>query len=288
MALAYTKQSIQDWITQQWVILTGKQINPEENLWLMGPFGNLNGIGENFIYQLADEENLIVKRNLNSTGLLLSIQQLGLSQHEITLLSKEVIDFYESTSNYNLDLKVKWNPFYHFFGVLLNHLFSKRINQLNIPIKAVKKTEPLKSEIITLINSKTQQVKYTFWLRSKESTGQVIYSGIYSTCILPSGTACVKAVFPLPKGNATVIMKPSIEKNGELKLNSSGNRFGDAGFYFLLKDGKGKIWSKFIRSFRDQLVIGMKNGELIAEQKLTLWNQKIVDFYYTINKKTEL
>jgi hypothetical protein len=285
MTLAYTKQSIQDWITQQWVILTGKQINLEENSWLMGPFGNLNGIGENFIYQLAEEENLIVQRNLNSSGLLHSIDQLGLSQHEKTLLSKEVIDFYESTSNYNLDLNVKWNPFYQIFGVLLNHIFSHRINQLNIPTKTVEKKEHLKSEIITLINPKTQQVLYTFWLRSKESTGQVIYSGIYSTCILPSGTACVKAVFPLPKGNATVIMIPSIEKNGELKLNSSGNQFGDAGFYFILKDRKGKIWSKFIRSFRDQLVIGMKNGELIAQQKLTLWNQKIVNFSYSIKKK---
>lgn len=45
MNLAYPFQKIQDWFTQQWVILWGRKINFENEDWLMSPFGNLNGIG---------------------------------------------------------------------------------------------------------------------------------------------------------------------------------------------------------------------------------------------------
>ena len=284
MALAYPKQKFQDWLTQQWVILTGREINPNDSSWLMGPFGNLNGIGENFIYQLAEKENLLIKRDSKSNGLLTSINQLNLSDTELSSLSSKVIDFYETTANYSLDLNVQWNPFFKVFGFLLNKLFSNRINQLNIPINNIKNSELLKSEIITLSDIESHEIKYTIWLRTLKSTGQVIYSGIYSTCNLPSGKTCVKAVFPLPKGNATVIMVPKIEVNGSLTLDSSGKKFGDPGFYFLLNDSKGKYWSKFIKSFRDKLIIGEENEHLVAEQKLTLWNQKILKFHYKIEE----
>jgi len=41
----------------------------------------------------------------------------------------------------------------------------------------------------------------------------------------------VKVVFPMPAGNATVILRPSLERGGGLRLSSRGARFGDAGFY---------------------------------------------------------
>jgi len=100
--------------------------------------------------------------------------------------------------------------FFKIFGIIVNRLFSQRINQLNIPTKEIKKSEVLTSEIIKLYNKKTQEIKYTIWLRKIQSTGVIIYSGVYGICKLPSGTTCIKAVFPLPKGNATVILKPKI------------------------------------------------------------------------------
>ena len=55
MNLAYTMQKFQDWFTQQWVILTGQKINLTNENSLSGPFGELNGIGEEFINQLAEK-----------------------------------------------------------------------------------------------------------------------------------------------------------------------------------------------------------------------------------------
>ena len=243
MAIAPFKQNFQDWITQQWVILFGEKIIPNENEWLLGPFGKTNGIGLKFIKQLAKNEQLIIDKNQVDKGLLHSINQLNLSEKELNKLSKNVIDFYENTSNYDFDLKVKWNPLFKVFGGLLKILFNNRIEQLNVPMSNNKESKALKSEIIHLINEKTKEVKRTIWLRTFKNSNQVVYSGVYETCTIPNGQHCIKAIFPLPNGNATVILTPIVGENGELILSSSGKKIGDSGFYFLLKDSKGNLWT---------------------------------------------
>lgn len=284
MNLADTMQKFQDWFTQQWVIICGRKINPSENTWLFGTFGEVNGIGEKFIHQLAEKEDLTIIRKSNSKGLLDSISSLNLSENEIKKLPKNVIDFYEKTSEYKLQLNVKWNPIFKIFGYVVNRLFSQRINQLNIPTNNIQSSENLISEIIELVAKNTNEVKYTIWLRKFQSTGKVIYSGIYTTCLLPSGITCVKAIFPLPKGNATVILKPSVGEKNELILDSSGNKFGDAGFYFLLNDSKGNCWSKYIKSFTDKLIVSDENEKLKAKQTLKLWRLKVARFEYEMKK----
>lgn len=284
MSLADTMQKFQDWFTQQWVIICGRKINPSENTWLFGPFGEVSGIGEKFIHQLAQKEDLTIIRKSNSKGLLDSISSLYLSENEIKKLPKNVIDFYEKTSEYKLQLNVKWNPIFKIFGYVVNRLFSQRINQLNIPTNNIQSSENLTSEIIELVAKNTNEVKYTIWLRKFQSTGKVIYSGIYTTCLLPSGITCVKAIFPLPKGNATVILKPSVGEKNELILDSSGNKFGDAGFYFLLNDSKGNCWSKYIKSFTDKLIVSDENEKLKAKQTLKLWRLKVARFEYEMKK----
>jgi len=136
MGIAILKQDFQDWITQQWVIFFGKKIN-NSSKWLLGPFGRTNGIGSQFIAQLAKEEDLIIDNHKKNRGLIQSIKQLNLSKEDSKKLSKNVIDFYENTSNYDFDLKVDWNPVFKVFGKLLQKLFSNRIEQLNVPIKDI-------------------------------------------------------------------------------------------------------------------------------------------------------
>ncbi|HLW62821.1 MAG TPA: hypothetical protein VKY33_05420 [Flavobacterium sp.] len=284
MNTAFFMQKFQDWFTQQWVILFGKRITPTQVPWLFGPFGELGGIGENFLTQLAEKENLTLKRNLKKKGLLKSIETLHLPKKDLSKLSKSIVDFYEHTSDYKLEFSIKWSPMFYFFGLLTNRLFTKRINQLNIPIHNIDKSEKISNEIIQLTDPKTDKVKYTIWLRKLESSGKVIYSGIYTTCKLPTGTTCIKAIFPLPKGNATVLMKPSVGKNNELILDSSGKTIGDAGFYFLLEDSKGIFWTKFVSTFKDKLIIKESAECLSAKQTLKLWNLNVAVLNYKIEK----
>lgn len=282
MGKAISKQSFQDWITQQWVILFGQKIETSDYKWLLGPFGELHGIGVKFIQQLADKEHLAIDNEKNGKGLIQSIQQLNLSEKEIDVLSCNVIDFYQNTADYELTLNVKWNPFFKIFGLLVRVVFSKRIEQLNVPIRSIENSETLTSEIIHLKDPKTKEVKRTIWLRAFQTTGQVVYSGVYETCVIPSGKTCIKAIFPLPNGSATVILTPKVGENGELILESAGNRIGDSGFYFLLKDSKGQLWTKYIKSFKDKLVVRSENENITASQTLTLWNLRVLKFEYII------
>jgi hypothetical protein len=286
MGIANKNQSIQDWITQQWVILFGKKIDESKHRWLLGPFGGSNGIGIKFIEQLAKDEHLVIDNKKKDKGLFESIEQLNLSTNELKSLSKEVIDFYQNTSNYDLQLQAKWNPIFKGFGLLVRAIFSKRIEQLNVPIQNLDDSSELTNQIIHLCGSESNKIKRTIWLRAFKSTGQVVYSGVYETCTIPSGKTCIKAIFPLPNGNATVILTPKVGKNGELILDSAGQRIGDSGFYFLLKDSNGQLWTKFIKSFKDKLVVRSVNNRITATQTLTLWNLRVLKFEYNIKKTT--
>lgn len=286
MGIAHKKQKLQDWITQQWVILFGRRIDKKESEWLLGPCGNTKGIGLKFINQLAEKEQLIIDEDKKAKGLIQSITQLNLSENELNLLSENVIDFYENTTNYDFDLKVTWNPFFRVCGVLLRILFSHRIEQLNVPTENINDSKALTSEIIHLLDAKTNDIKRTIWLRTFKTTGEVVYSGVYETCIIPSRKICLKAIFPLPNGNATVILSPSVGNHGELILKSSGNKFGESGFYFLLNDSKGNVWAKFIKAFKDRLVVSSVNDRILVEQTLTLWNLTVLKFEYNIHKSS--
>lgn len=285
MSAPHPFQKIQDWFTQIWVINFGRKINSNEYEWLMGNFGKTNFRSENYIDYLSEKENLIIYKDIESKGLIISIEKLGLSNEELSILSDKVVEFYEKTSEFELHLSVNWNPLFKPFGVLISKLFSERLNQLNIPVQTKIKTEIIDSEIIKLIEPKSKETKYTIWLRTNLTEKKIVYFGIYGIGKLPSGKSCVKAVFPLPNGNATVFMTPSVGKNGELILSSSGKKFGDAGFYFLLNDNQNNIWSKYVPSFHDELIIGEKNENLFAEQTLLLWKKRALTFNYEIKQK---
>lgn len=287
MIFAKGKQWFQDWFSQQWIIIWGKKINPPQYSWLMGPFANIGPIADDWINQLAKDEGLKIERDSKSRGLIQSIKDLNLTDHELTKLSDNVIDFYQNTSNYKLGFSVNWNPFFRVFGILVNILFSRRIHQLNVPTKKLKGSEEVNSEIITLINPRTNQVKYTVWFRTLKSNNQVIFSGVYSICTLPDGRNCIKAVFPLPNGNATVIMSPSVGKKGELILDSKGSKFGDPGFYFVMIDSKGNYWSRNHRSFTDKLIVSSNSKSLHAEHTQSLWNKRVLQFKYDIRDKVK-
>ena len=285
MKLAYPLQKIQDWITQQWVILFGQKIESKTHHWLIGPFGELNGIGGNFIHQLAEKENLIIDREQQNKGLINNFNALHLKPDELERIHPMIIDFYENTSNYTLHLTVKWNPIFIPFGFLLQKIFSQRLNQLNIPTQNLNQDDSIESEIIQLKSPSTHEILYTFWLRKSAQTGTVIYAGIYGTTELPNEKHVVKAVFPLPKGNATVLLEPIVSKDGQFILRSVGQTFGDVGFYFLLHDARQQKWAKYIATFQDQLTVSVKNETLIAKQQLRIWQRNVVEFNYKIHPK---
>ncbi|MEZ4722154.1 MAG: hypothetical protein R2813_09795 [Flavobacteriales bacterium] len=279
--------ALQDHITQVWVKITGRRIDPRNYEWLIGPIGNQDIIKDKFIYDLAEKENLDIQRNLPNSGLLENIEQIGITNSDKEILNKKVIDFYENTSNYDFEVWSEWKGIFKPFGLLLSIVFSKRLQQLNLPLNSIDTAKGLKSEIIKLKANDSNKTKWTIWYRIIKSTNDVIYSGVYTTCENPNySSPLLKVVFPLPNGNASVIMTKQINRDGSLTLSSDGRKFGDNGFYFTLTNGKGKYWARFVRSMHEWIRVYEDDENMLrADHSLNFYGIRFLNLHYKMIKK---
>lgn len=278
------KQCFQDWCTQQWIILWGKKISHDQHPWLFGPMYPLNKKGVFDFEWIARQEGLEIKRNCSKVGLIPCFDDLNLSKIELERLSPAIIDFYEHSSDYELSIQTQWNVPFNFFGSLLNKLFSRRIHQLYIP-NSNNDWHPIRSEFIQIIHPQSKEIKYTIWLRTIASTGQVVLVGFYELSALPSGKMAIKATFPLPNGNTTSFFIPNVGEDGSLILKSKGTQLGASGFYFVTKDTQGQYWSRYHSLLTDELKIKEEYGLLKAEQVFKLWKWKVLTLNYDLQKK---
>ncbi len=279
--------AIQDKITQLWVKTTGKRIDPNKFQWLIGPVGHTDIIKDKFFLELAEKENLEVLRNPPNSGLLEEMEQIGISHSERQILNDKVADFYENTSNYDFEVWSEWRGIFKPFGKLLYLIFSERLQQLNLPLNSIDTAKGLKSEIIKLKDKRNGETKWTIWYRIIKSTNDVIYSGVYTTCNNPNyEKPLLKVVFPLPNGNASVVMTKKIEKDGSLLLCSDGKKFGDNGFYFTLTNGKGVYWARFVSSMHEWIrVYEDEENVLRADHNLNFYGIRFLDLHYKMTKK---
>lgn len=276
---------IQDKITQYWVKTTGRKINPETEEWLIGPIGDEDIIGDKFIQKLVNEENLKYSSNIANAGLLESISDLDFSLDELDLLNEQVIDFYENTSNYDFEIWSEWKSFFKPFGKALSTIFSKRLQQLNLPLNSLDSSKGIKSEIIKLSNQ--EKAKWTIWYRKLKSSNDVIYAGIYTTAFVPKyNKSLLKVIFPLPNGNASVVMTKKVLEDGSLMLSSDGNKFGDNGFYFTLTDHKGNYWAKFVKSMHEWIKVYVDDENILrADHNLKFYGIPFLNLHYKMTKR---
>jgi hypothetical protein len=120
-------------------------------------------------------------------------------------------------------------------------------------------------------------------------TGDVIYAGAYTSCTPPNlGYECVKVVFPLPNGNATVILWPENLADGSLKLHSSGERFGDAGFYLLVYTTENRAHVKYVKAMKETLHVYIDDhNELRTDHIFKFWGATFLQLHYRIRKKSD-
>lgn len=276
---------IQDKITQYWVKTTGRKINPETDGWLIGPIGDEDIIGDKFIQNLVKEGNLNYSSNTPNAGLLENISDLDFTQDELDILNKQVVDFYVNTSNYDFEIWSEWKSFFKPFGKALSIIFSKRLQQLNLPLNSLDSSKGIKSEIIKLSNE--DLTKWTVWYRKLKSTNDVIYGGIYTTVFVPKyNKSLLKVIFPLPNGNASVVMTKKVLLDGSLLLSSDGKIFGDNGFYFTLTDHKGNHWAKFVKSMHEWIKVYVDNKNVLrADHCLKFYGVPFLNLHYKMTKR---
>ncbi len=274
-----------DWITQKWVEVTGRFIDLGEETWISGPIGKTSGIGSDYFHELARTEGLELESSRPSAGLVQGLSSLF--SNENASVQAGVVSFYEKTSDFEIDVWSEWASAFKPFGHLLALVFSRRLQQLNVPLSPLDTRLGMTSEILQLVDPESKVIRYTAWLRHLPGTGNVLYAGTYSLCNVPGlNRKCVKVVFPLPNGNAIVFMEPTINDDGSLLLRSSGNRFGEAGFYFVVHSGLGRARARYIRSFQETIhVFESDDSEVRADHVLRFFGFSFLRLHYRMRPR---
>jgi hypothetical protein len=276
------------WIGEQFIYLLikifGKRVDLENENWLKGPLGS-DYIGDKPYDEVAQKEGLTVKRDSETGGLIPNFNALNGPDFDVNKVHPAIRIFYENTAQHRMDV---WPKTYFPTNIalwLLVTTISRKVDQLNFPTNAFDLALGMSSEII-LLNQKNGETKYTGWFRKLQGTNRVLYNGFYMLDRVPlTSGPCVKVVFPMPDGNATVILRPENGKNGAFILNSSGKGFGDAGFYRVQKQrSRLKVW--LITTLKERFNVYVDEENVLrCDHHIRFLGLPVLKLHYRIQRK---
>lgn len=218
-----------DRLTQGWVRATGQRVLIADHPWLAGPTGDPRQIGDAWVHREADRLHANVGEG---GGLVPDFSSLGGEGFDPSLLAAPIIDFYENTSGWRLDVWSQWTPLAWPFGWVLAAVFARRLRQLSLPLRPLETAKGMDSRVLAVVDRSAAHLG-SAWLRTLRATGQTVYSGWYGTAMLPRATRpSIRVVFPLPNGSVSVFLRPDNGGSGALRLSSPLGDFGDNGAYY--------------------------------------------------------
>ncbi len=244
-------------------------------------------IGPEFFDAFAVAHGLQIGDPGPGAGLMHSFDALGSDELDPDAVAPSVRRFYERTSEYRIDVWSQWSEPFRPFGWALAALFSRRLEQLNLPLSPPSTRVGMTNSITQLENPTTGQAEHTAWVRRNLLSGETVYAAAYSDTGLPGHRArFVKVVFPLPNGNATVVLRPTVLEDGSLLLRSSGQAFGDPGFYFLVRAPQGGAWVRYLSTLQEAIHVHTDRGaELRTDHHFYIWGRRFARLRYRLRPR---
>lgn len=274
---------LQDKITQTWVARFGKKVTFDTDRWIFGPTS------------IEMYRNISLNNHINkdfngsikpAKGIINSVSLFNFTKEELHCINPLITDFYTNTVNFNMDIRFNWNTAFKPVAHLVKMLFSKRLQQMNIPI--IPSDELLKTNSFIVKIDENNGLMQNFWVRKLLTANQVIFSGIYSVASTNKKQHLVKVQFPLPNGNATIFLEKKVLKDGNLELSSKGLQFGDSGFYFFLKR-KNSYYAKYVKCMHEKLTLTVENQSKInGTHEFYFYGIKFLTIDYLLCKKEVL
>lgn len=273
-----------DEVTQLWVRVTGRKVDPREAPWLVGPVGDVLGVGASFFDEWAAQHGLRILPPEDSPGLLTRFTALAGPGFDPQVVSPAIAAFYERTTAWELRIVPRWRGLFRPLGWLISRLFSRRLAQLNLPLSSSDVDGGVRSRIVALVDPDSGERRHTGWVRTSGGTGLPLFVGDYGTAIIPGcADPCVRVVFPLPHGNAVIALRPVAQGEG-FALVSDGKRFGDPGFYFTVQRPDG-LAVRYVRTMKERLEIRTEGEALRAEHRFAVFGLEFLRLEYTITRK---
>jgi hypothetical protein len=270
------------WFIYGLIRVFGRTHAPGDVGWLVGPLGGAT-IGDRPYEETAAAEGLTLERNAREGGLIPRFDVLASATFDPARVHPKIRDFYENTHAYRLDT---WATTYFPARLALWALvstISRRVQQLNFPLDGLETARGMTSEIV-LLRRANRTIRYTGWFRKLHGSGRVIYTGFYMTERPPQHDgACVKVVFPMPDGNATVVLRPENDDGSGFRLASVGSAFGDAGFYRVQRAGSRlRVWR--IVSLHEKFGLYVDEEQTVrCEHEVSFLGMRVLTLHYRIS-----
>jgi len=271
-----------DHVTQAWVRRTGRKVSFAALPWLIGPTGDRDQIDDGWLRREAEHlgGNLI-----EGGGLLDRMTDLGGDGFDPGLLAKPIVEFYERTSDWRMDVWSQWSTAAWPFGWLLTSVFSQRLGQLNLPLRSLDTAHGIDSRIVVVQDHNGFRLGAA-WFRTLRATERTIYSGWYGTTTLPeSHRPSLRVVFPLPNGNVTVFLRPEVRPDGALVLASPIGPFGTEGAYLVVVGSDRESgWVRRVPLAEEFVVSVDDEGTLRTDHTLSFWRVPVFRLHYRMTK----
>ncbi|WP_247698419.1 hypothetical protein [Streptomyces sp. RK75] len=251
-----------------------------EHQWLAAPMHDAQTVGDGWLRAAAAAHGGSVLEQ-DGGGLLPDMSQLDGPDFKAAELRPEIRDFYEHTSSWRLEVWTQWSALFRPGGELVSQLFGRRVQQLALPMRPLDVAHGMDSRVVTIVGTDGEQ-RAAGWIRKLRSTGEYVYSGCYSTRVLPgSGQPSVHVAFPLEAGNVQVFLRPSVSPDGALELTSPAGVFGDDGAYVVVEHRNGVHASRvpIHEAFR---VYADSEGTLRTDHILRLWSASVLRLHYKL------
>jgi hypothetical protein len=268
-----------------WAYVLGRSFTPDSDPWLAGPVGVGSRVGFDVYDEVARREGLTISTPPDA-GIIENLEVLRGPAFDPDQVDARVRHFYEHTDNYGLEAWSKWSlPFQPLAWVLMAFV-SRRMNQLNLPVSSLDLSEGMRSRVLYL-GEASGRVIYRGWFRTMARSGAVVYAGLYSVAQPPMGGGpCVRCCFPVPRGNATVLLRPRAGADGSLTLHSHGRGFGDAGYYRVAAVDGTRRRGRFIRALQESIHVFVDDaGTLRTNHEFKLFEFPILTLHYKITAK---
>jgi hypothetical protein len=277
---------LSDWLTQRWVEWAGRRVVFDDAPWLRGRSGGVGEIGAGFFERAAATEGLRCDDTSPRRGLLDDFATLAGPGFDVARVHPEVVRFYEDTAAYELDVWSQWAAPFRPFGEILAALFSRRLQQLNVPLTPLDASLGVTNRVIKL-RDPSGAIRETAWVRTLVATGNTLYAGSYGVCSVPAEPGpCMRVAFPLPNGSAIVVMRPHANEDGSLEVASVGDAYGSAGFYFFVSDGAGGGWARYVRALRETIRVYVDaSGVARADHVLNLFGAPFLRLHYRMRRR---
>lgn len=206
--------------------LAGRRVDlGGEHAWLRAPAADSGTIGESWLDAAAASVGGTVARG-QAGGLVPDVSALDGPGFAAPSLAPAVRHFYEHTDAWTMDAWSSWSPVFQPGGLLVEHLFGRRLQQLALPVQPLDVSHGIDSEIVAIRDADGEQV-WAAWLRRLRRSGQFLFSGAYAVRSLPGAERPgVHVTFPLESGNVQVFLRPEVRDDGALILASTSSAFG--------------------------------------------------------------